>query len=221
MELEDLKNNWKALSEKEDRIEKVSVKELDGIIHTKGVTQFAKIEKSIRVAYILVVLFWILQFALDFFIVYYMHVKLPLFLSIVDYGLAVLCSVALLSFVYKVNKIAWHTIPSSQVKSSINKFLFVLKKFKRSYFFCVFSLLLSGALGTVYSIYESIIEDRNIIVNNGDKLFLLIYIVTSIIIFVTVFFLARRLYVWVFDLLFGKHMTRLEELNEEINTIAQ
>ncbi|QZT35602.1 hypothetical protein K5X82_09725 [Halosquirtibacter xylanolyticus] len=220
MELEDLKNNWKALTEKEECCESVSVKELEDMIHSKGATQFAKIETSIRVAYMLIMFFWVLQFCLDYFIADFLNRSLPLWLSMVDYGLAAWCSIALLFFVYKVNKIDWHNLPSTQVKDSITKFLSVLKRFRRNYFFCISSLLVSGALGTIYSLYEGITSNIVLKVNNGDNLFLLIYIITSIVIFVSIFFLVRRIYVWLFNLLFGKYMKRLEELNEELNSIS-
>lgn len=220
MELEKLKNSWKAMTDQKDCCKSIPKDELEKMIHSKGISQFAKIENGIRVAYILIMSFWVFQFVLDYILSMYIERHIPIWLTMVDYSLALLCSLALLVFVYRINKIDWHNLPSSQVKDSITKFLFVLKRFKRNYFFCISCLLLSGGIGTVYSLYEGINTTVTLKVNNEDNLFITIYILTSIVIFVSLFYFVRRIYIWLFNLLFGKHLERLEELNNELNSIS-
>ncbi|QZE14330.1 hypothetical protein K4L44_00030 [Halosquirtibacter laminarini] len=221
MELEDLKKNWQSLVKEKEECTGISREQLETMIHSKGTSQFETIEKNIRIAYILLGLFWIIELGLDYFLSSLLNLKLPIWLSFVDYGLALVCSIFLIDFVYKVNKIDWHNLQTSNVASSIEKFLYVLKKFKRNYFFGISCLLISGAVGTIYSMYEEITNHYMRDVNNSNNLFLIIYILMSIVIFVSIFYFVYRIYIWLFNLLFGKHMVRLEELYEELNSITE
>lgn len=223
MELEELKNLWDKKNDPHSN--KLEDEHILPLLKKKREDIFSQLNRSILISVGIIGIIILYNVLVNIFTPqkYLEAVPYINFISYIEFLLDVFFVIIFLNFLWTYSKIKKIEIADEHLKSILEKVLFALKSFKRTYYFGLFIAIPSFSIIFSYGMYYGIVlrlaeQGKTITELPYQKFIFMIFICSSIILAFTIgtYLLSK----WLFKRLYGNYLSIIEqdlkELKEKI-----
>lgn len=227
MDLKDLKKTWDQYSSKENN-KKLDETQIREMLRGRTRNLIEKIERNIRVGFLIIFAFIILFFIDDFIISPALvndisnGLKIPQWILFLDIFTNFLIVTTFIFFVIRYYKVKKECDISCELPQTLKKIIDTLKLYQRLFYFAILVLVLSTATGFIAGLYKGVVfsaQEQGISISDiaTGKWFLIVIIgLLALLLLTGSLYLLFR---WGFRRLYGNYLQKLKLTLKELNEI--